>query len=230
MTENRIVPVNFILKDALLQWRDMLLSSGAELMDYPAGTRFSTTGEPTEYVYFLLRGIVKTSVVGQDGVLRLLGYHKANTIFTLDTLRAGNAALSNEALTTVTALRFTPALLQKICRQHPDFSVDLSLYVSDMLRLLCSEGGKQGADDVRARLLVFLRLYVDSCAELGTEANVIPMTQEMLASAICASRIQTSRICTQLKMQGIIRIGRRRIEVLDSTRLFPTAGNENGTY
>lgn len=224
MTENRIVPVSFIIKDALLPWRDMLLSSGAELMDYPAGTHFSVSGKPTEYVYFLLRGIVKTSAVGQDGTLRLLGYHKANTIITLDTLRAGRAAaLSNEALTTVTALRFTPALLQKICKQHPDFGVELSLYISDVLCQLCSEGGKQGADDVRARLLVFLRLYIESCAELGTEANVIPMTQEMLASAICASRIQTSRICTQLKAQGIIRIGRRRIEVLDAVGLSAAA-------
>ena len=33
MTETRKSPVSFILKDTLLPWRGMLLSSGAELLD-----------------------------------------------------------------------------------------------------------------------------------------------------------------------------------------------------
>ena len=193
MTETRKSPVSFILKDTLLPWRGMLLSSGAELLDYPAGSVLSRSGEVNQHIYFLLRGIVKTYTSNASGYLRLLGYHKANTIFTLDNLRGGEpAVVSNEALTSITVLRFTPELLQRICRQNPAFATDLALYVGDVLRLMCFDA----------------------------EKNVVPMTQESLASAINASRIQTSRICAQLKADGIISIGRKRVEVLDLPALM----------
>lgn len=221
MTETRKSPVSFILKDTLLPWRGMLLSSGAELLDYPAGSVLSRSGEVNQHIYFLLRGIVKTYTSNVSGYLRLLGYHKANTIFTLDNLRGGEpAVVSNEALTSIIVLRFTPELLQRICRQNPAFATDMALYVGDVLRLMCFDAEKQSIDDVQTRLATFMCLYIESSAETCAEKNVVPMTQESLASAINASRIQTSRICAQLKADGIISIGRKRVEVLDLPALM----------
>ena len=163
MTETRKSPVSFILKDTLLPWRGMLLSSGAELLDYPAGSVLSRSGEVNQHIYFLLRGIVKTYTSNASGYLRLLGYHKANTIFTLDNLRGGEpAVVSNEALTSITVLRFTPELLQRICRQNPAFATDLALYVGDVLRLMCFDAEKQSIDDVQTRLATFMCLYIES--------------------------------------------------------------------
>ena len=117
-------------------------------------------------------------------------------------------------------LRFTPELLQRICRQNPAFATDLALYVGDVLRLMCFDAEKQSIDDVQTRLATFMCLYIESSAETCAEKNVVPMTQESLASAINASRIQTSRICAQLKADGIISIGRKRVEVLDLPALM----------
>ena len=207
MTETRKSPVSFILKDTLLPWRGMLLSSGAELLDYPAGSVLSRSGEVNQHIYFLLRGIVKTYTSNASGYLRLLGCGEP-------------AVVSNEALTSITVLRFTPELLQRICRQNPAFATDLALYVGDVLRLMCFDAEKQSIDDVQTRLATFMCLYIESSAETCAEKNVVPMTQESLASAINASRIQTSRICAQLKADGIISIGRKRVEVLDLPALM----------
>ena len=111
-------------------------------------------------------------------------------------------------------------LLQRICRQNPAFATDLALYVGDVLRLMCFDAEKQSIDDVQTRLATFMCLYIESSAETCAEKNVVPMTQESLASAINASRIQTSRICAQLKADGIISIGRKRVEVLDLPALM----------
>ena len=216
MGENRRSPVSFILKDNLLPWRGMLLSSGAELLDYPAGSVLSSSGEVNAHIFFLLRGIVKTYISSEGGSLRLLGYHKANTFLNLDNLRGGEPAiLSNESLTAVTVLRFSPELLQRICRQNSAFAADLALYAGDVLRLVCADTGDHGADDVQTRLATFMCLYIESDSETCAEKNVVPMTQNALAAAVNASRIQTSRICAQLKADGIISIGRKRVEVLD---------------
>ena len=113
-----------------------------------------------------------------------------------------------------------PEEWQRICRQNPAFATDLALYVGDVLRLMCFDAEKQSIDDVQTRLATFMCLYIESSAETCAEKNVVPMTQESLASAINASRIQTSRICAQLKADGIISIGRKRVEVLDLPALM----------
>lgn len=213
-------PVGRFYDTNLSQWRDMLLSSGAELMDCLPGAVLSRSGEDCRYVYFLVRGLVKVYTENATGAVRLLGYHMADSMFALDCLRGkGSSIITTEAITSLTILRFTPALLESICRQNADFATDLAMYVSDVLRLMCVDAESQTICDVKERLAHFLSLYLQSSV-LPVNSLCIPMSQDSLAAAINASRVHTARVCAQLKEEGIISVGRKRLTILDLEKLY----------
>ena len=54
----------------------------------------------------------------------------------------------------------------------------------------------------------------------------LPFSQQELASAIGASRVQVARVCEKLKAQGIVDIKKRRLYVLDRAALAEMASLE----
>lgn len=223
MREISCISNDFAPKHDLSVWSDMLLSSGAELIDCPAGTVLCRGGEKCGFIYYLVRGLVKVSVGKDESAARLLGYHIPNSLFPTDCLRTNTVQNATvEALTTLTILRFTPALLMDLCRKNAAFATDLALYVSDVLHHTCVNLENARADDAMRRMARFLRLYLQN-SRLPGDILCIPMTQEALAQAISISRIQAVRVFTQLKEMGVVSIGRKRVMVLDEKRLSELA-------
>ena len=66
-------------------------------------------------------------------------------------------------------------------------------------------------------LLTFLQLYAES-AEYR-RLGYIPLSQDSLASAINASRVQTARELADLKRRGLVELGRRRVTPRDADGL-----------
>ena len=57
-------------------------------------------------------------------------------------------------------------------------------------------------------------------AELGgTEVQEIALTQEDVAAIVGATRVSVNRVLASLEARGIVRVGRRRIEIVDRDRL-----------
>ena len=67
------------------------------------------------------------------------------------------------------------------------------------------------------RLANFFCLYMKS-REYQRNA-FIPMSQDSLASAVNASRVQVARICSRLQRQRLIHVGRRHVSVLNEAGL-----------
>lgn len=213
-------PVRYIMQDNLSPWRNLLLASTPPPIEIEAGGLISKSGIPSSYVYFLLDGLVRVYTTNANGYVRLLGYHMANSLFVLDDLRGGEVSLvTTEAMTKIHVLAITQPQLHTLCLNHPPFATDLMLYVGDVLRLMCYESEKLAVLDVKTRLVNFMCLYLESVP--ADKPRCIPMTQESLASAISASRVQTARACAQLKASGLILTGRKTIQVIDESALQP---------
>lgn len=211
-------PVNFILDGELAAHRGLVLENGAPPVCFSPGDFLSRSGEIPTRVYYLLEGMTKAYTSNASGFVRLLGYHRADTICVLDGLRGGEpCVVTIQAITPVRAVPLTPEDLRRLGGFSPEFAMDLALLVGDTLRLMCYDAENQSIGDVATRLKNFFRLYMASADYRRN--RYIPMSQENLASAVNASRIQVARICSQLQKDGIIRTRRGKVFILNEEAL-----------
>lgn len=212
----------FVLEDNLAAYRTLILSHSRSPVSIPRGAVVSSGGQPSPCVYFLLDGLVKISVFSLFGSERILGYHKRNTLFVMDGLRREEGVIvTATALTRLQAVRLTLEDLTALFRQDTRFAADTVLYYSDVLKLMCYDAESQSSNDVRTRLANFMLLFMQS-GDYRT-LGYLPFSQAELASAVGASRIQIARVCGALKQEGVIRVGKRQLRVLDPERLRQSA-------
>lgn len=207
-------PVRFILNGELAAHRKLVLEYGVPPVSFPPGTTLSRASELPARVYYLLEGMTKAYTSNASGFVRLLGYHRADTICVLDGLRGEDPCVVT--IETITPVRAIPLTSEDLCRLgdlSPAFAMDLAFFVGDTLRLMCFDAENQSIGDVTTRLGNFFRLYMSS-ADYRKD-GYIPMSQENLASAVNASRIQVARICSRLQKEGIIRTRRGKVFILN---------------
>ena len=208
----------FVLEDNLLAYRDLILDYVQVPGTIAKGTVISSGGQSSHYVYFLLDGLVKISVINIHGYERILGYHKRNTLFVMDGLRREESVIvTATALTQLRAAKLSLEDLAALFGREPRFAVDMVLYYSDVLKLMCYDAESQSSNDVRARLANFLLLFMRSSDYKAL--GYVPFSQSELASAIGASRIQIARVCGALRNAGVIRVKKRRLETLAPDQL-----------
>ena len=211
-------PVNFILDGELAAHRGLVLENGAPPVCFSPGDFLSRSGEIPTRVYYLLEGMTKAYTSNASGFVRLLGYHRADTICVLDGLRGGEpCVVTIQAITPVRAVPLTPEDLRRLGGLSPEFAMGLALLVGDTLRLMCYDAENQSIGDVTTRLKNFFLLYMGSADYRRN--RYIPMSQENLASAVNASRIQVARICSQLQKDGVIRTRRGKVFILNEEAL-----------
>lgn len=210
--------VDFILDGELSPYRELVLAEGEAPVSFPAGAVLSRSAEVPARVYYLLEGMTKAYTSNASGFIRLLGYHRAGTICVLDGLRGvEQAVVTIQAITPVQAVPLTSADLRRLGRISPEFAVDLAFFVGDTLRLMCYDAENQSIGDVTTRLQNFFCLYMRS--QDYRRNRYIPMSQENLASAVNASRIQVARICSRLQKEGVIRTRRGKVFILNEAAL-----------
>ena len=210
--------VKFVFAGELAAHRAFILGHSGPAVSFPAGTVLSRAMEIPARVYYLLEGMTKVYTSNPDGFIRLLGYHRADTICVLDGLRG--ASPSVVTIETITPVRAVPLTSEDLCRLgalSPEFAMDLAFFVGDTLRLMCYDAENQSIGDVGTRLANFLLLYMDSPDY--RKSGCVAMSQENLASAVNASRVQVARLCSRMQKSGIIRTRRGRVEILDRAAL-----------
>ncbi len=150
---------------------------------------------------------------------------------TLAVLRPGDAfgelaAMGREHRRTATAVAWEPvesltvsgADFEALCREHPSIEklvISLLTERVDRLSQRLLEALYVGVDR-----RVYRRL-VDLCDIYGDDGptTIIPVTQDDLAGLVGASRPTINQVLQRLDEQGLVRVGRGRIEVLDAEAL-----------
>ncbi|NLZ93305.1 MAG: Crp/Fnr family transcriptional regulator [Firmicutes bacterium] len=205
--------INFVLENNLAAYRTLILENCQNPVIYPAGTCLSRAGEPIKSMYFLLKGMVKVYTINNNGYIRILGYHKENTIFAMDGLQQQNACVTTEAVTDIKVIPISLAEIQHLSLKNRGFFTDLLVFYGDVLRLMCLDAESQSVDNVLTRPANFICVYMQ--CDYYQHLGYIPLSQDNLASAINASRIQVARACAELKKAGLISVGRCKLTVND---------------
>lgn len=188
-----------------------------------AGEFLYFTGEPATSIYFLRRGLVKTSCVAPDGRELILQLHRPGEIFGELCFCTGEhreQAATLEASDVVGILR--DDLLAHLLR-NPEMMLDLVALTCERLADARAQLESLSFEPTMARLARTLLRMADPSGEAapGGEPIAHYITQEDLAQIIAARREVVSGLLNRLRDRGLIdyrrkgriRVHRRALEI-----------------
>ena len=185
------------------------------------GSSLYRMGDPFRNLYAVRTGAFKTIDLSEDGSEKITGFYLSGEILGLDAISTDRQNFSAVALedSEVCVLPFEH--LEELLREIPTLQHHFHKIMSrDIMRdqglMLLLAGMK--AD---ARLSSFLIGLSQRFANLGYSAMRfrLRMTREEIGSYLGLTLETVSRLFSRFSAQGLIRIDRREIEILDFTAL-----------
>ncbi len=174
-------------------------------------------GDPASHLYVLIAGTVKVSLPDEQGREAIVALLRGGDVF-------GDLALFDDSPRSATVIAITetecfllardeflalleksPAAMRHVLRLLARMVRRLSTRVEDLVFL-----------DVPSRVAKSL---IDLAELGGTAVPEIQMTQEDLAAIVGATRVSVNRVLASLESRGIVKVERRRIEIVDRDRL-----------
>ncbi len=182
-----------------------------------AGATIQLEGEPAEAMYVVVQGRVKITRIGERGreqVLMVVGPGQHfNTVPMFD---EGPCPANAEALTDVALLALPRLQLQRVVEEHPPLALALLREFTGRLRHLVHLVDELALHSVQGRVAHLLLTQAEA-ADRGE--TVQPLTQADMAARIGTVREMVARTLKGFEVQGLIRIERGAITVLDRDRL-----------
>jgi CRP/FNR family transcriptional regulator len=188
------------------------LDGSVELLEAPPGRRLFDDGDACTHLPLLIAGSVRVSKRGPDGDEILLYHLRAG-----DTCALSTAALLGEAPYAATGTVETNVVLGAVPRavfltwvlESPPFRTfvfhTLSRRMSELMALVDDLAFRGVAQRLAARLL--------------QHPHPVEATHQTLADEVGTRREVVSRILETFQHSGWIRLGRKRIEILDKRAL-----------
>lgn len=194
----------------------------ANARTFQAGRVIFTEGDPGDFLGFLLEGKVKLyhlSAKGQEKIIHLLG--PGELLGEVAVLDSGPQPLTVEAMETSLVALVNREELHQLRGQFPDLNELLLATAASRLRTcyrqISSLSLKSSYGRIAGRLFKLARDFGVQTPQ-GIRLD-LTLTQTGLASLVGSSRETVSRTLTDLQNQGILRVSRSHITILDLRRL-----------
>jgi CRP-like cAMP-binding protein len=203
---------------------EQLLPEGRPVRFQP-GEQIFGQGEASDHIAIISAGIVKITAATASGREALLGLRGAGELVgELAAIDGSPRSATVRALDRVQA-RLVPAVIfRQFLRTHPDalFAVLAAVVVrlreSDRHRLEFVDCDVP--ERVRLLLAELVRSHGRPESDSGTVRIGLGLSQQDIAGATGASREAVAKALRELRRQGIVTTGRRRITVRDVPRLL----------
>ncbi len=191
---------------------------------FDAGDVFFREGEPCHGVFLILTGrvkIFKTSSTGREITLAIEA--APSSVAEVPLFDGGPYPASVAALEPVTAAFIDTRDFQRVCRTHPEVALKMLASAGRRLRQLVGVIERVTFGSVRQRLA---GLLVEMGREAGSRRFPLTFTHQELASRLGTVREVVSRNISRFQAEGLIRIGGRKVELLDPQGLEREAETE----
>lgn len=194
----------------------------ASARTFQPGRVIFTEGDPGEYLGFLLEGKVKLyrlSAQGREKIIHLLG--PGELLGEVAVMDGGPQPLTVETMETSLVALVNREELHQLRGQFPDLNELLLATAASRLRTcyrqISSLALKSTYGRIAGRLFKLARDFGVKTPE-GLRLE-LALTQTGLASLVGSSRETVSRTLADLQNQGILRVSRSHITILDLRRL-----------
>jgi CRP/FNR family transcriptional regulator, anaerobic regulatory protein len=204
----RIYPVLEELPPDLLR----KVEATATLIQAPAGRRLFGDGSPCTHYPLLVEGVIRASKISPDGheiLLYRLNPGESCVITVVALLGATDYPAIGTAETRLTVFGVPRAVFMEMVMKSSPFRIfvfdALSQRMAHLMALI---------DDV-----AFRRVDQRLASQLLHHPQPITVTHQMLADELGTTREVVSRTLESFQESGMLRLGRKRIEILDRNAL-----------
>jgi CRP/FNR family transcriptional regulator len=197
---------------------DLLVRHG-EYLTVTAGTRLFAEGDPCEALLMITRGSVRAVKISEDGREILL--YRINPgefcVLSVGCLTADKPYPSDGVCDTeVSGIRLPAEVFHRLSQEHPEFRqhvVDLmGARLADVMELVEAVAFHR-LDRRLASLLI------EKSASNSKTAEPLTVTHNELAKDLGSSREIISRVLESFEAEGLVELGRKRIEIRDAEGL-----------
>lgn len=219
MPVNELLEGNLLLK-ALRKADRFLLAPHLERLEYSRGDVIFAAGADVAYITFpcdrtvatllvsMLDGrSAETATIGREGAVGGIVSCGGLPAATHAVIQIGGPVLRVEAGRLQEAKRLSESLRNLFTR-----------YADCLLAQVLQSVACNALHPIEARCLRWLMTLQDRL-----DSNVLPVTQELLASMLGVQRTYLTRILRILQEQGLIEVGRGRITIIARSRIEETA-------
>ena len=194
-----------------------LFESGS-IVEYSAGEVIYVEGGAPQGYLATLNGAAHIETVDRSGRRVLLYAASPGTWFgELVAPPRQSMLVTIRAFRPTTVWRVPVFHLKRLLRQEPELVDALALLETlrhrALVEMVCMAHRPGTLSQVAGRLALIDRLYKES--DIETQLSVIHMTQSDLADMTGHSRQTINAVIAQLEKEKLIRVGHRRIEILD---------------
>jgi CRP/FNR family cyclic AMP-dependent transcriptional regulator len=206
----------------LLALDPKLQATTIKFRTFPRGELFFQQGDRQRGVYIIRAGTVRAFYTAPSGREITLAYWQAGDLLGADRLYGGGVfRWSCQAVSPTEAYSILDADLRSLIASVPELAVALVEALSFKVQWLSGLVQVLGTESVSRRLALLL----DTLCELygvGSDQGVTidaPFTHEDLAAMVGASRQWVTMALARFQERGVLKLGKRRIEVLQRNRL-----------
>lgn len=200
------------------------LSQAAPMRMFDAGTLIFTPHQPIETLFILKKGRIRIFRVSADGRALTTAILEPGTIFG-EMVIVGQAMHDSfaEALDSVTTCAMSKADVRHLLLGDPRIAARIAETLGRRMGDLEQKLSDTVFKTVPERIANTLLALSAGAGQHGREAQV-RLTHEQLAALAATSRETTTKILGEYAEQGLIKLGRGRITVLDTNALATAAG------
>jgi len=178
-------------------------------------------GEEFKGVYAVRSGLFKAFVTADDGEEQIIGFFLPGEILGLDAVETQVHACSAVALETSSYCTVPFSELSEVCNEIPELQNQLFRIMSRELssenKMLLTLGKKNSEEKVATFLLTISTRY----HQLGYSANEfkLTMSRQEIGSYLGITFETVSRVFSRLQRNGIIKVNRKVIKIIDMVAL-----------
>ena len=193
---------------------------------FPPGELFFQQGDRQRGVYIIRTGTARAFYTAPSGREMTLAYWQAGDLLGADRLYGGGVfRWSCQAVSPTEAYSILDADLRTLIANVPELAVALVEALSFKVQWLSGLVQVLGTESVSRRLALALDTLCELYGVQSDQGVIIdaPFTHEDLAAMVGASRQWVTMALARFQERGVLKLGKRRIEVLQRNRLVSSA-------
>jgi CRP/FNR family transcriptional regulator, anaerobic regulatory protein len=186
-------------------------------MQFKAGQRIHTIGQPFDMLYIVNSGFLKTVMIDEIGNEQVLGFPMKGDMFGIDGIHRKQYSTETVALSNCDVILVPFKTFSSLGRTHPDLEASIYAVMSrELVREQAMVGalGSLSAEARVARFLVFLSERFVEMGYSGSQFN-LRMTRQEIGNYLGLTLETVSRTFSAFNAVGFISVDQRAIAVND---------------
>ena len=186
-------------------------------MQFKAGQRIHTIGQPFDMLYVVNSGFLKTVMIDELGNEQVLGFPMKGDMFGIDGIHRKQYATETVALSNCDVILIPFKVFAGLGRSHPELEASIYAVMSrELVREQAMVGtlGSLSAEARVARFLVFLSERFTEMGYSGTQFN-LRMTRQEIGNYLGLTLETVSRTFSAFNTIGLISVDQRAIVIHD---------------